>query len=70
MQTHQQSDPGKPTRKHHGKFGKRMKFNDKPDDVPPSEAYINSVLGSTLGHQYSVSSAYRLGNRRGGLGDD
>ena len=40
-------------RKHYGKFGKRVKFND--DNTPTAEAYINSALGSTLMHSYSIS---------------
>ena len=42
-------------RKHYGNFKKRMKFNDKLDDTSPAEAYINSALGSTLTHSYSIS---------------
>ena len=48
----------KPVRKHYGEFDKRMEF----PDVSPAEAYINSALGCTLGHTYSIArfgSKYR-----------
>lgn len=53
----------KPVRKHYGKFDKRMKFND--DNTPPAEAYINSALGSTLMHTYSISRYGRAGQDQG-----
>lgn len=55
----------KPVRKHYGKFDKRMKFNDKPDDIAPADAYINSALGSTLMHTYSISRYGFTGRDRG-----
>lgn len=45
----------------HGSFDKRVEWDDNVDYTPPSEAYINSALGSTLGHQYSVSRFDRAG---------
>jgi len=47
----------------------RMKFDDKPDKTSPSDVYINSALGSTLGHTYSFSGSYRVGNWRRGMDD-
>lgn len=69
MQTQQQTNSGKHPRKHYGKFGKRMEWDDKPDNVKPTEAYINSALGSSLGHKYTVSSHYRLGGWHIGMDD-
>ena len=71
MQIQPASDLLKPNRKHRGKFNKRMKFDDKPDKIKtsPSDAYINSALGSTLGHSYGISSSYRLGGWRRGMDD-
>lgn len=55
----------KPVRKHYGKFDKRIRFDDKPDDTPSAEVYINSALGCTLMHTYSISRYGFTGRDRG-----
>jgi len=59
----------KPDRQRRGRFNKRMKFDDKPDKMSPSDVYINSALGSTLGHTYSFSGSYRAGGWHRGMDD-